>query len=120
MSIIVDPTLESALDEMARLLDRSVDEIANEAIRSHLEHLQAQQLTVEANAYALMHADLQAHYLGEFVAIHNGEVIDHDPKFESIFLRVQARLGGVPVLIRQVGESPIEEWHFRSPRMESF
>jgi hypothetical protein len=118
MSITVDPTLESALDEMARLLDRPVEDLANEAIRTHLEHLQARQLAVEASAYVQMHADLKVHYWGQFVAIHNGEVIDHDPEFESIFLRVQADFSGVPVLIRQVGESPVEEWYFRTPRME--
>ena len=38
--------------------------------------------------------------------------------FEALFLRIQARFGEWPVLIQRVGDTPLEEWHFRSPRLE--
>ena len=118
MSIVVDPTLESALDEIAQMLTRPAAQIAADAIRSHLEYLHAQQLTVETQAYARLHPELVRRYRNQFVAIHSGKLFDSDMDFETLFLRVQSRLGNLPVLIQQVLESAIEEWHFRSPRRE--
>ncbi len=119
MSIVVDPVLEIALDNMAQVLALPVEQIADDAIRSHLDYLRAQQLAQEAQAYARLHPELVKHFFNQFVAIHKGQLLDNDEDFETLFLRVQSRLGDLPVLIQQVLDSPVEEWSFRSPRQES-
>ncbi len=118
MSIVVDPTLENAVERLARMLARPAQQIADEAIRAHLDLLRSQQLKEEAQAYARLHPELLSRYRGQFVAVHNGRVVDSDAEFESLFLRLQARLGDLPVLIQQVLDFPVEEWRFRSPRVE--
>ena len=50
--------------------------------------------------------------------MHHGQVIDSDPDFEPLYLRVQEQFGDVVVLIQQVRETPIEEFFFRSRRLE--
>ena len=60
---------------------------------------------------------MKERYLNKFVAIHQGEVADTDIDFESLALRTIEQFGDVVVLIRQVGESPKEEYLFRSVRL---
>ena len=120
MAIVVDPVLESALDEIAELLERPAQEIAGDAIRNHLDYLRREQLALEAQAYQRLHPGLVAQNLHQFVAIRDGGLVDSDADFERLFLRLQERFGTLPVLIRQVQMTADEEWHFRSPRMESF
>jgi hypothetical protein len=61
---------------------------------------------------------LRAVYLGQYVAIHQGEVIDHDADLRTLHLRVFERLGHTPVLLKQVTNRPERELVFRSPRLE--
>ncbi|HRJ42044.1 MAG: hypothetical protein KJZ86_01110 [Caldilineaceae bacterium] len=116
MAIVVDSRLESAVERLARMLARPAQQIADEAIRAHLAYLRAQQLEEEAQAYLRLHPALVKPYKNQFVALHKGRVVDSDADFEELFLRVQSRLGDLPVLIQQVLDSPVEEWRFRSPR----
>ena len=118
MAISIEPALQSKLDRMAQFLGQPADEIAAEAIRVHLEELDTRALEVEAEAYARLHPQLKEHYLNQFVAIHNGQMVDVDADFEALFLRVQEKLGDRPVLIRRVGETHEEEYRLRSPRLE--
>ncbi|GEM_PF-1655574 len=73
-------------------------------------------LQTEINAFKEQHSRLKEKYGGQFVAFYQGRLIDTDPTFEALFLRVQAKLGNRTVLIRQVTDSPDELYHFRSPR----
>ncbi len=103
---------------MAQSLSRPPEEIVNEAISEHLERLSEQKLEAEIEAFEELYPTLKAHYPHQFVAVHNGQVVDADPEFEPLFLRIQSHFGDAPVLIRLVGNSPEEEWVFRSPQME--
>lgn len=117
-TITIEPTLQTKLNQIAQSLGKPTEEIVNEAISEHLERLSEQKLEAEIRAFEQMYPDLKARYLNQFVAVHNGQVVDADADFEQLFLRVQARFGDLTVLIRQVGDSPDEEWNFRSPRLE--
>lgn len=119
-NISIEPALQMKVEQLARFLGRPPEAIVEEAINEHLDQLSVQKLDAEIAAFERMHPTLKEKYLDQFVAVHDGHVIDSDAEFEPLFLRIQARLGDLPVLMRQVGESPDEEeWHFRSPRMES-
>jgi hypothetical protein len=118
VTITIEPTLQMRLAQAAQQLDKPVEEITDEAIRDYLERLDGLKLDAEIEAFDRMFAQLQERFLHQFVAIHNGEVFDTDEDFEILFLRVQARLGNTVVLIRQVNDAPVQEWHFRGPRLE--
>jgi hypothetical protein len=77
-----------------------------------------QKLEAEAQAFERMHPQLVKQYLGQFVAVHEGQIADADVDFEALFLRLQERLGDVPVLIRPVGTEPTPELRAPSPRLE--
>jgi predicted transcriptional regulator len=118
LTITIEPTFQAKLEQIAQSTGKSPEEIVNEAIQEHLERLNEQRLEAEIRAFKQMHANLKTSYFGQFVAVYEGQVVDSVSDFESLFLRVQARFGDAPVLIGQVTNSPIEEWHFRSPRLE--
>lgn len=65
-----------------------------------------------------MHAELAEKYLGQYVAIHNGKVVDHDKDFHSLHSRIRQRFGRQPVLLRRVEAEPERVLAFRSPRLE--
>ncbi len=50
--------------------------------------------------------------------MHNQQVIDYDPDLRTLHLRVHARLGRMPVLLKQVTADPEPDWVFRSPKFE--
>ena len=103
---------------MVRFWDKPAEEIIKEALNGHLKQLETQKLNVEIAAFERMHSEIKKRYKGQFVAVHQGQVIDSDMDFEPLCLRVQAGLGNVPVLIRQVHDSLQEEWRIRGTRWE--
>jgi hypothetical protein len=118
MTITLEPKLQNKLDQTAQRLGKSPEEIASEAIRTHLEELDTQALDHEERAYQQLYPELRKQYSQQYVAIYEGRLVDSDSNFEELFLRIQKNLGDQAVLIRQVNDSPVEEYHFRSPRLE--
>jgi hypothetical protein len=118
MTITLEPELQSKLERLAHQLGRPAADIADEAIRAHLEELVILALEEEERAYQQLYTELYTHYSGQVVAVFGGRVIDVDPDFETLFLRVQKRYPDQAVLIRRVSESPQQEYRFRSPRLE--
>ena len=56
----------------------------------------------EVQAYIALHPSLLQHYLGQWVAIYQGELVDHDWDEEALMLRRLQRFPEEAVLIRQV------------------
>ena len=57
----------------------------------------------EAEAWRVIQATEGAKYSDEFVAVHAGQVIDHDADRLTLYHRVRGELGDVPVLITPGG-----------------
>ena len=74
-------------------------------------------LAQEENAFIEMHAMLCQNYMGEYVAVHGSEMVDHDADLESLTLRIYERFNDQPVWIAPVRQQPVEEWRMRSPRL---
>ena len=58
----------------------------------------AQLAQEQAGWYALA-AEERSHYRGEYVALHQGQVVDHDPKQRVLYIRIRERYGHAPVPI---------------------
>ena len=70
----------------------------------------------EKAAFLEMHSQLLGQYEGQYVAIYQGQVIDHDHDVEALVRRVEDNLHDEVVLIKQVTEEPDRVLHLRSPR----
>lgn len=75
-------------------------------------------LDQEMEAYIEMHATLKEQYLGQHVAIFQGELVDHDADYGTLYERILARYPNQTVWISTIREEAIPTMHQRSPRFE--
>ena len=76
------------------------------------------QLASEQAAWYARPPDERARYRGKFVAVHDGQVVDHDPDQRALYLRVRARFGHTPVLIVWADWDGPPVYTIHSPRLE--
>jgi hypothetical protein len=107
------------LEQIATEQGTAAEELLDVAVREFLDKVAHQKIRAESAAFREMHAQLVAKYPGEYVAIHNGKVVDHDPDVRTLHLRVRQRYGRLPILLRQVTEKVEQrDLVFRSPKLE--
>lgn len=83
-----------------------------------LDKMALKKMQAEIAAYEQMHPELVTQYLGEYIAIHNGVMIDHDPNVRDLHIRVRRRFGKMPILLRKVTEEPTPpDIIVRSPKL---
>ena len=90
-----------------------VTELVNEAVARYLRDLEHRTLSDEINAFEKAHPELREKYFQQWVAFHRGQLVDRDDDRSALYRRVRERFGRVSVLIRQVGEVPCEDIHWR-------
>ena len=112
-AIILRPDLLEALEKNACVQTKSVSDLVNEAVARYLLDLQRAKLAEEIGAYENRHRELKKKYLGQWVAIHLGQLVDRDANRSELYRRVRERYGRTSVLIRQVREEAVEEIRWR-------
>ena len=75
-------------------------------------------MDAEIAAYEALHEELVEKYLGQFVAIHQGSVVDHDPDRLALRQRLSATYPDVIVLVRQVKPALPGPLYIRSPQIQ--
>lgn len=115
-SVVVEPKLYRRVEEAALEHQRSIDEILTEAVRRYLWELDRRKISEESRVYRQRYAELKAQYLGEYIAMHNGQVVDHDADFQALRQRVRKRFGHTAVmitLVEDVAQRPLTRRGFR-------
>ncbi len=72
----------------------------------------------EARSWRSLPPAVQRSYGNDFVAVHNGQVVDHDGDLLTLYLRMRTRFGDVPILITPASASSPREFQVLSPRVE--
>lgn len=80
-------------------------------------HPQRHLMLQEQKAFDSMLEELRAKYLGLYVAVHKGVVVDHDDDITALSNRAEERYPDKAVLIRQVLSGPEPELRWRSVRL---
>lgn len=70
----------------------------------------------EKEAFRLLFPRLQQEYAGQYVAIYQGELVDHDIDKVALFARLNEQYPQAFVLVRPVQETAEIEYRWRSPR----
>ncbi len=117
-TITLQPQLIEQLKQIAAEQAVRPEELLETAVRTYLRQLEREKIQAEAEAFHSMHAELAGKYLGQYVAIHSGKVVDHDEDFQSLHSRIRQRFGRQPVLLRRVEAEPERVLVFRSPQLE--
>jgi hypothetical protein len=112
------PDLMAQLEQIAAERAVRPEELLETAVCAYLRQIERETIEAEVVAFRSMHARLVEEYLGQYVAIHNGQVVDHDEDFQSLHNRIRQRFGRQPVLLRCVETESERVLVFRSPRLE--
>lgn len=105
---------------LARTSQRDIAEVLAEILsrsmpRFPMDERRAEMMR-EAEAFRRQHASLKENYLGEYVALRQGYVVDHDSDPTDLLERIVARYPGQVVLRRKVEDRATPLLEFRSPR----
>jgi hypothetical protein len=115
VTLQISDELAGTIEKEAKLRGVSVEDYLRSAIRH--ERTVAARLKIEQEQEWWLGLPLakRAKYQGEFVAIHNQELIDHDKNEEALYKRTRKKYGKVSVLIMPA-EGP-REIRMYSPRL---
>ncbi len=117
-TIVLEPELYGLIQRRAQEHKRSIDEILSEAVQQYLWELDRKKISEESALYHERYPELKARYLGQYIAMRNGEVIDHDADFQTLYRRVVTQFPDTPVMITLVEEEPDKPILRRGFRME--
>lgn len=110
------------IERVAAVKQSDVVTILNEHIVQSFDlypiHPQRTKMEREIAAYETMHKTLVEQYKGEFVAIHNGKLVDHDSDAVALHKRIARRYPNQVVLSRKVQNQAQPVLMMRSPRLE--
>jgi glutamyl-tRNA reductase len=115
-TIAVAPELYQRVEEASLEHEASIGEILTEAVRRYLWELDRRKISEETSIYRQRHAELKAQYLGQYIAMHKGQVVDHDSDFQALHQRIRQQFGRTPVmitLVEDVAERPLVRHGFR-------
>lgn len=119
LTVTLQSDIATQLSELADQRHESVDELVDHALRNYMAHFLREKIRQETAAFYQQYQTLIKEYPGDFVAIHNQQVIDHDKNLRDLHLRIHNRLGRMPVLLKQVTAETDHELVFRSPKFEN-
>lgn len=71
----------------------------------------------EERAFQSLHPTLMQQYPGQYVAVQNGQLVDHDMDQVALYRRCRQTYADRFVLIARIQRSVEETYTFRSPRM---
>ena len=118
VKLSLQPGLQQELVYAAEMVDADIPTLLDRAVREYLDRLAEQKIIAESEAFRAMHAELLQQYWGKYVAVHDGEVVDHDEDVCALNRRIRARYGRRAVLLQRVTEQPEVELVIRSPKEE--
>jgi hypothetical protein len=108
------------VERLAQQSDQGMDEVVTESLALSLPMLEEStpdpEVQVEAEAFRQLHPALWQNYPGEYVAIYQEQLVDHDPDVSALFKRIEDRYSGNFVLVRPVREEPEIVYQDRSIR----
>lgn len=116
--VLIQDQVFTELVPIAEQEDKEISELVTEALRRYLWEIKECKIDREMEAYRSMHTELKHHFLGQYVAIHNGELVDHDADRRALSRRVRQKYGSVAVLIAPIEEEPEREFLMLTPRFD--
>ena len=110
------------IEQVAQARDTSVSDVLvstiTDAFAPYPVHPKRPAMKKEVAAYGNLHPDLVKEYLGQYVAIFRGRLVDYDTDPVALHRRIASTYPGEIVLSRKVELEAEVVLHTRSPRLE--
>lgn len=122
LTLTIPDDLYRQAEQRAHSEDRPIADVFYDALAesflsiAHI-HPKREQMEQEQAAFQRMLPELLASHAQEYVAIHHGQLVDHDKEQIALVTRVDAAYPQEVVLIKQVKGEPDKVLHMRSPRL---
>lgn len=117
---VLPPNLIERVRRLAKRQARSLDDVMTEAVERGLPLLEVFDAPtgweLEADAFARMYPTWRAEYTGEYVAVYQGRLIDHDAAFGPLLERINVQYPDEFVLIRPIRDEAEIVYEHRSIR----
>jgi len=97
--IVLGEPLASQIRQEAEAQGLKVESLIEAALRHYRFQAQRNKINAEAEWWRRATPEICARYTGEFVAIHNREVVDHDWDEEALRKRIRAKYGKTAILL---------------------
>ena len=117
-TIAIPEIVFADLEEIIKWEGGSTEEAIKKAITHYYDLIARRKIDAESEMFRRKHSRLRVKYLGRYIAMHGGRVVDHDRDLAALNLRIRKRFGRTPVLMRLVEAEPERALLFRSPRLE--
>lgn len=123
--IVVDlpDNIYRRIETLARQSQRDVNDVVAEvvarSVRPFPVNSNRETMAREAAAFQRLYPSLVKEFAGRYVAILDGNLVDHDHDPVALLRRVRGNYPGRTVLRRKVEQVPEVILHFRSPRLSS-
>jgi hypothetical protein len=118
LAVTLKPDVEQFVETITQHTPLTVDGLINKALRVYWAQYQREKISAECKLFDQQKPELLTRYPSEYIAMHQGQVIDHGPDLGELHLRVFAQLGHTPVLLKRVTNEPERAIIIRSPRLE--
>lgn len=115
----IDAKLAESLQQVAAERGKTLEAVMNDLVQNYLREERHAQLMAEMDHFRAKHSELLNKFKGEYIGMHNGEVLDHDVEGGALHKRLRQKHGSLPILIVQVTESPEQEFTVRNPKLET-
>lgn len=116
-TIRLEGELARQIAELAGAQGESVKALVDRALQNYLGEAQRAKIRREMKAFAWQKDELVARHLGQYIAMHEGEVVDQDESLADLVDRIRARYGSLAVLMKRVEEGPDRDLVIRGPRL---
>lgn len=111
--------IESLARQSQRMVKDVVAEVVIQSVRPFPVNDNREAMLRETAAYQRLHPALVKEFVGRYVAILHGQVVDHDADPIALLQRVRSNYPDQTVLRRKVEPTPERILHFRSPRISA-
>lgn len=116
--LLIPRSLLERARQIAKRQSRQVQEVVVAALEQGLPFLESavvpDRWEQEAETFLAMHATWQEQYTGEYAAVYQGELVDHDLDFGALLARIETRYPDDFVLIRPLQREPEIIYRHRS------
>ncbi|MEZ4681941.1 MAG: hypothetical protein R2932_47800 [Caldilineaceae bacterium] len=119
------PAVEIAqhwVDELTGLQSGStkvdMNQIVDVALQQYTYRQRQEKIARERQWYEAHHAEIVQEYMGRYIAVHNGQIIDSDIDGAILSKRLRQEYGRVAIAIIHVDATPdLPTLHLRSPKL---
>ncbi|GIK73288.1 MAG: hypothetical protein BroJett021_22760 [Chloroflexota bacterium] len=117
---LADTQQQAVADALAAWIEATLPAEDGETIHEAVTAGESDEAVIrEMAAYLELHPQLRTQYLGQYVAIRNGRLIDHDDSYDRLFDRIDVAFPDEFVWLTRVEQEPLTTLTYRSPRISS-